>query len=77
MHFSKSPLELTRYGDYSIDQTYSAYIYEYLNITEIDADNIESKLVSDSFKIFHSNLTRSHENMFNLKIIIAKLSYTF
>ena len=77
MHLSKTPLKLDEYEKYGISQDYSAFVFEYLNITQIQADNIESDLESQSYKIFHSNLYRSQEGLFNLEVIIAKMPFVF
>ena len=77
MHFSKHPLKFEDYDKYSINQSYTAYTYEYLNITQVQADNIESDLIANGFKIFHSNLYRSQEQLFNLEVTLAKMEYTF
>ncbi len=77
MHFSKHPLKFENYEKYNINQGYTAYIYEYLNITQTQADDIESELITNGFKIFHSNLYRSQEQLFNLEITLAKMEFTF
>lgn len=77
MHYNITALNLTLYEKYSISQEYSAFIYEYLNIDQAQADNIESDLVSTGHKIFHSNLYRSQVGLFNLEIIVAKMPFVF
>jgi hypothetical protein len=77
MHFTKTPLKLDEYDKYSVPQSYSAIVFEYLNITEIEADNAESDLGSQGYKIFHSNLYRSQQNLFNLEVIVAKMPFVF
>lgn len=77
MHFSKHPLDFKEYENYGIDQKYSAFTYEYLNIDQNQADDIESDLQTQGYKIFHSNLSRVQNNLFKLEIIIAKLDFVF
>ncbi len=77
MHFTEKPLPFDEYEKYDISQNYQAAVYEYLNITSIEADNIESDLNSRGLKVFHSNLTRQDKDKFNLEVIVAKSSYTF
>ena len=77
MHLSKHPLSLDDYDKFSISQQYSAFIYEYLNITDSQADSIESELEHQGYKIFHSNLTRTVHGKFKLEVIVAKMSFVF
>lgn len=77
MHFSKRPLDFTKYEDYEISQNYTAYILEYLNITESEAENIEYDLLTKGNKIFHSDLVRVQKDLFNLEIIIGTNTHTF
>ena len=77
MHFTSIPLPFDEYSKYDIDHQYSAFIYEYLNISAIDADNIESEVESSGLKIFHSNLSRANLGKFTLELIVARSGFTF
>jgi hypothetical protein len=77
MHFSKKPLTFDKYNEYEIPQSYKAYIYEYLNVHEDKIDEIETDLIAQGHKIFHSNMTRVDGNLFNVEIIIARVGFTF
>jgi hypothetical protein len=77
MHLTKTPLNFDDYDKYSISQEYSAFVFEYLNITQVEADNIESDLASQGYKLFHSNLFRSQKDLFNLEVILAKMPFVF
>jgi len=77
MHFTKRPLDFDKYDHYEISQKYTAFILEYLNISETEAENVEYDLMTKGNKIFHSNLVRVQNNLFNLEIIIGNLPHTF
>jgi hypothetical protein len=77
MNFTQRALPFDQYEKYGISQAYVATIYEYLNITSIDADNIESDLGSRGLKIFNSDLRRQDQGKFILEIIVAKSTHTF
>lgn len=77
MNLSKHALKLDLYDTYSISQEYSAYTYEYLNVTDTEADSLEAQLESQGYKIFHSNLTRTTSGQFKLEVIVAKMSFLF
>ena len=77
MFHSKRALDFDLYEKYSISQQYSAFILEYLNICQITADNAESDLAAQGYKIFHSNLYRAQDGLFNLEVIVAKMSFVF
>ena len=77
MNYSTRPLAFDQYEKYEIPQDYSAIIHEYLNIEEDRIDEIESELIAKGNKIFHSNMSRSNKNLFNVEIITGNLPFTF
>lgn len=77
MKVDKTPLDLTLYESYGIDQSYSAIELIIKDIDVNDTDNIEYEYMSQGYKIFSSEMTQSNEGKFILKMICAKLSYTF
>jgi hypothetical protein len=77
MHFSKKPLPFDEYEKYEIAQEYKAYIFEYLNVHEDEIDEIETNLIAQGNKLFHSNMTRVDGHLFNVEIITASVGFTF
>jgi len=71
------PLDLDLYQNYEIPQGYEAYVIEIDKITEERADEIELDYQGQGYKIFHVDLTRAATSIYNLKMIVAKNSFTF
>ena len=74
---TKTPLPFEKYEDYDIDHAYSAFIVEFQELSSEQADQIESDYVIQKYKIFHSELNVNSSGTYDLKIIVAQLSYTF
>jgi hypothetical protein len=74
---SKKPLDLNLYEQYSIDQTYSAFILNFSNINQEEADNLEHEYTIQGYKIFHTEMSQLSNGSFELTMIVAKLNYTF
>lgn len=72
-----TPLDLDLYEDYEIPQGYEAYVLEVQKVTEERADEIEMEYEGQGYKIFHVDLNRAATSIYNLKIIMAKNSFTF
>lgn len=73
----KVPLSLDRYSEFSIDQKYSAFSIDFLDITNDDCDNYEYEYLSKGYKIFSSEVSRSNLGNLKLTLIIAKIEMTF
>lgn len=72
-----TPLDLDLYEDFEIPQGYEAYVLEVQKVTEERADEIEMEYEGQGYKIFHVDLNRAATSIYNLKIIMAKNSFTF
>lgn len=77
MNFNKRPLGLDEYNFFEIPQEYSAYIFEYKSVNQNRLDDIEYELQTQGHKIFHIETIRANDGLFNVKIIAAKMPYTF
>lgn len=77
MKFEKRPLDLDQYSSFEIPQEYSAYTYEYKDVDQNRLDDIEYELQTQGHKIFHIETVRANDGLFNVKIIAAKMPYTF
>lgn len=73
----KRPLDLNLYEKYNIDQQYNAYVLTVKDINDQEAEDIEYQYVTQGYKIFYSELKRSHEDLFILTLIVAKILFTF
>jgi hypothetical protein len=74
---SKKPLDLEKYSDYGIPQEYMAFEVKFINITQEQCDDLEAQYHLKGYKIFHVDINRSISNLFDYKIIIAKLEMIF
>ena len=77
MNINKIPLDLNFYAEYGIDQQYSAYIITIDSLGENESENLEWEYTSKGYKVFHSELKRVKDGKFQMKLIIAKLEYSF
>ncbi|MBT4791277.1 MAG: hypothetical protein HON90_06880 [Halobacteriovoraceae bacterium] len=73
----KIPLSFDKYQEYEISQEYQAYVINLININETEAEDLEYEYLIQGYKIFHSELARSNEGKFNLKIILGKSELIF
>lgn len=73
---SKIPLEFNLYEKYEIPQDYPVFIVEANNIELEAVDDLEYEYLSQGNKIFHSEISRTNEGKYNLKLVIGKLSFT-
>lgn len=74
---TKSPLSFNSYTDYGIDQNYSAFKVEILDLDLKDADDYEAQYQSQRYKIFHSDIEQIAGGKFKLTLIIAQAGHTF
>ena len=74
---NKIPLDLSRYEEFGINQGYMAFIVNFENVDEDQCDNIEADYLSKGYKVFHTEMARSKDNLFKYTVIIAKMGFTF
>lgn len=74
---SKEPLPLDEYDKFSIAHEYSAFVVEFKNISQEKADDIENDYQLQRYKIFHSDISINKNGSYDLKLVIASLSFTF
>lgn len=77
MSLKKIPLDFELYQKYEVDQQYQAWVFEYVNVSQDRLDEIEFELQQQGNKIFHIETYRANNGLYNVKIITAKMPYTF
>lgn len=73
----KKPLNLDQYQKYEIPQEYMAFEIEFIDVTQMQCDDLEHDYHIKGYKIFHSDIQRSTGDKFIYKIIVAKSPMTF
>lgn len=73
----KTPLDLSEYEKFGIDQRYTAYVISFENIHEDKCDNIEADYTQQGYKIFNTDMMRLDGHHFKYSIIVAKMGFTF
>tara|TARA_Y100001936_G_scaffold252385_1_gene311806 strand:+ start:2212 stop:2445 length:234 start_codon:yes stop_codon:yes gene_type:complete len=74
---SKYPLDFELYNTYHIDHRYKAFVIEFESIDENECDNYEANYIEQGYKIFHVSMNRNSKGLFNLKLIVAQMGFTF
>ncbi len=77
MNPKKYPLDLNLYDTYLIDHRYKAYVIEFESVDENQCDDYEATYVEQGYKVFHVSMDRDSKGLFNLKLIVAQLGFTF
>ena len=73
----KKPLDLNHYDQYGISQNYSAFEIIISDVELEECDNLEAQYLGQGYKIFSSEMMRIQGEIYDLKLIVAKMSYTF
>lgn len=74
---NKSPLDLNLYIKYGIAQEYSAFEISIFGVGQEECDDLEAEYLGQGYKVFHSEMIRKQGEIFDFKLITAKMSYTF
>ena len=77
MKFQKEPLNFDLYDKYQIPQQYQAFVITVNDIEQDRLDDIEYDIQKQGHKIFHTEVQRSNNNLFDLTLIVAQLTMTF
>lgn len=73
----KNPLDLNLYDHYGISQNYSAFEIVISDVELEECDNLEAEYLGQGYKVFYSEMIRIQGENYDLKLIVAKMSYTF
>ena len=73
----KTALDLNMYDDYGIPQEYLAYQVNVEDIDEQAFDDLEADYLAGGYKVFNSEMIRSSGELYNCRIIIAKMGFIY